>query len=148
MPLVPAEHCKWRFRRMLDEDGTHQFIMGAATRFDSVVQASFSAYVQLRHHEVTSRSGRREESSTWGVLLTPRRDGKRPWDTSSIRVQGDLQLSEEELKLDWSRAVIDSSHVRAARRGPKADPARSTAPGRAASTTSSPTPKASRSKCR
>ena len=39
-------------------------------------------------------------------------------------------------KLDWSRAVIDSSHVRAARRGPKADRARSTAPDRARSTTS------------
>ncbi|MFI8221412.1 transposase [Streptomyces sp. NPDC085932] len=35
--------------------------------------------------------------------------------------------------------MIDSSHVRAARRGPKAGPARSTAHGRAASTTSSPT---------
>ncbi|WP_406444596.1 transposase [Streptomyces sp. NBC_00631] len=48
-------------------------------------------------------------------------------------------------KLDWSRAVIDSSHVRAARRGPKAVPARSTADGRAASTTSSSTPRTSRS---
>lgn len=38
-------------------------------------------------------------------------------------------------KLDWSRAVIDSSHVRAARRGPKADRARLTAPARARSTT-------------
>lgn len=38
-------------------------------------------------------------------------------------------------KLDWSRAVIDSSHVRAARRGPKAARARSTAPDRAPSTT-------------
>lgn len=38
-------------------------------------------------------------------------------------------------KLDWSRAVIDSSHVRAARGGPKAVRARSTAPGRARSTT-------------
>ncbi|MFI1769416.1 hypothetical protein ACH41H_46435, partial [Streptomyces sp. NPDC020800] len=27
-------------------------------------------------------------------------------------------------ELDWSRPVIDSSHVRAARRGPKAAPAR------------------------
>jgi transposase len=51
-------------------------------------------------------------------------------------------------KLDWSRAVIDSSHVRAARRGPKAAPARSTAHVRAASTTSSPTGRASRSRCR
>ncbi|RSS78999.1 transposase [Streptomyces sp. WAC05292] len=49
--------------------------------------------------------------------------------------------------LDWSRAVINSSHVRAARRGPKADPARSTAHGRAASTTSSSTDRASRSRC-
>jgi len=39
-------------------------------------------------------------------------------------------------KLDWSRAVIDSSHVRAARRGPKAARARSTAPARVPSTTS------------
>lgn len=38
-------------------------------------------------------------------------------------------------KLDWSRAVIDSSHARAARRGPKAVRARSTAPGLAPSTT-------------
>lgn len=38
-------------------------------------------------------------------------------------------------KLDLSRAVIDSSHVRAARRGPKADRARSTAPSRAPSIT-------------
>jgi transposase len=51
-------------------------------------------------------------------------------------------------QLDWSRAVIDSSHVRAARRGPKADPARSTAHARAANTTSSPTAKGSRSRWR
>jgi transposase len=51
-------------------------------------------------------------------------------------------------QLDWSRAVIDSSHVWAARRGPKAVPARSTAHGRAANTTSSSTARASRSRCR
>lgn len=38
-------------------------------------------------------------------------------------------------KLDWSRAVVDSSHVRAARRGPKAAQARSTAHDPAPSTT-------------
>lgn len=51
-------------------------------------------------------------------------------------------------KLDWSRAVIDSSHVRAARRGPKAGPTRSTAHDQAANTTSSSTARASRSRCR
>jgi hypothetical protein len=39
-------------------------------------------------------------------------------------------------QLDWSRAVIDSSHVRAARRGPKVARARSTAAAQAPSTTS------------
>jgi transposase len=48
-------------------------------------------------------------------------------------------------QLDWSRAVIDSSHVRAARRGPKAAPVRSTEHVRAAGTTSSPTANGSRS---
>jgi transposase len=38
-------------------------------------------------------------------------------------------------KLDWSRTIIDSSHVRAPRRGPKAARARSTVAGRAPSTT-------------
>ena len=37
--------------------------------------------------------------------------------------------------LDWSRAVIDSSHVRALKGGPKRGRARSTVPGRAPSTT-------------
>ncbi|MEV5454844.1 hypothetical protein [Streptomyces sp. NPDC052535] len=108
VPDVPAEHCKWRFRRLVDEDRTRQLIVGAATRFDSVVQAAFSAYVQLRHHEVATRTGLAEESSTLGVLLTPRRDGVRPWDTSAVRVHGDLNLSEEELRVyseGWNRAT-------------------------------------------
>ena len=37
--------------------------------------------------------------------------------------------------LDWSRAVIDSSHLRALKGGPKRARARSTAPGPARSTT-------------
>ncbi|MEV6619008.1 hypothetical protein AB0N31_35150 [Streptomyces sp. NPDC051051] len=51
-------------------------------------------------------------------------------------------------QLDRSKAVTDSPHVRTARRGPEADPARSTAHDRAAnttSTTSSPTARAFRS---
>jgi transposase len=42
-------------------------------------------------------------------------------------------------KLDWSRALIDGSHLRARRGGPKPGRARSTVPGPARSTTSSPT---------
>jgi transposase len=38
-------------------------------------------------------------------------------------------------RLDWSKAVIDGSHIRAMKGGPKPDRARSTAPGPARSTT-------------
>ena len=47
-------------------------------------------------------------------------------------------------RLDWSKAVIDGSHVRALKGGPKLARARSTAPGPARNTTSSPTARASR----
>lgn len=67
------------------------------------------------------------------------------WDRLHAVLLTKLRVAKQ---LDWSRAVIDSSHVRAARRGPKADPARSTAHVRAASTTSSSMGKASRSPCR
>jgi transposase len=46
-------------------------------------------------------------------------------------------------KLDWSKAVIDGSHVRALKGGPKPDRARSTAPRQARNTTSSPKARAS-----
>ena len=46
-------------------------------------------------------------------------------------------------KLDWSKAVIDGSHVRALKGGPKPDRARSTVPRPARNTTSSPKARAS-----
>ncbi|CAM5390976.1 hypothetical protein SCALM49S_05061 [Streptomyces californicus] len=66
------------------------------------------------------------------------------WDRLHVVLLKKLRSAKQ---LDWSRAVIDSSHVRAARRGPKADRARSTAHGRAASTTFSSMDRASRSRC-
>ncbi|MFC9854743.1 IS5 family transposase [Streptomyces prasinus] len=63
------------------------------------------------------------------------------WDRLHIVLLTKLRAAKQ---FDWSRAVIDSSHVRAARRGPKAAPARSTAHVRAASTTSSSTAAAPR----
>jgi transposase len=41
------------------------------------------------------------------------------WDRLHVVLLRKLRAAKQ---LDWSRAVIDSSHVRAARRGPKADP--------------------------
>jgi transposase len=67
------------------------------------------------------------------------------WDQLHLVLLKKLRSAKQ---LDWSRAVIDSSHVRAARRGPKVVPAQSTAHGRAANTTSLSMARASRSRCR
>jgi transposase len=45
------------------------------------------------------------------------------WDQLHLVLLRKLRAAKQ---LDWSPAVIDSSHVRAVRRGPKAEPARST----------------------
>lgn len=47
------------------------------------------------------------------------------WSRLHAMLLAELQAAD---KLDWSRAAIDSSHVRAARRGPKVGRARSTVP--------------------
>lgn len=96
VPCVPEGHCKWRFRRHLAQDGTRQLIFGAATCFGRDIQAEFSAYVRLRHHEVGTRTGRAGDSTTLGVLLTPRHDGYRAWDTTMVRTHGESDLTEEE----------------------------------------------------
>ncbi|GAA3491243.1 hypothetical protein GCM10018987_53260 [Streptomyces cremeus] len=67
------------------------------------------------------------------------------WDQLHVVLLEKLRVAK---KLDWPRAVIGSPHVRAARRGPKAGPARSTGHVRAASTTSSSTARASHSPSR
>jgi transposase len=67
------------------------------------------------------------------------------WDRLHELLLAELQAADQ---LDWSKAVIDSSHVRAMKGGPKRVRVRSTAPGRARNTTSSVTEAASRSPSR
>ncbi len=40
----------------------------------------------LRHHQLHQHTGLVEQTSTLGVLLTPRTDGSRPWDTTLLRI--------------------------------------------------------------
>ena len=56
-----------------------------------------------------------------------------------------LKKLAEAKQIDWRRAVVDASSVRAVFGGTKLAPTRPTAPSRAASITCSPTPRASRS---
>jgi transposase len=56
------------------------------------------------------------------------------WDKLHEMLLAELQAADQ---LDWSKAVVDGSHTRALKGGPKPVRARSTAPNRAPNTTSS-----------
>lgn len=109
---TPAEHVKVQHRRFFFGQG-RQLSFSVANRFDELVQATFSAWVQLRHYDLQAQTGEVEGSVTVGVLLTPRPDGNRRWDTTMVAVRGDLGLAEEQITT-WRRVIDDGSRRAAA----------------------------------
>jgi len=67
------------------------------------------------------------------------------WDQLHVLLLAELHAAGQ---IDWSRAAVDGSHVRAKRGRTRSDQARSTGPDPAASTTCSSTATASRSRSR
>jgi len=86
----------WHLRRAIASNRS-QLAFGVCSQFDEAHQDAFAIWVQLRHHDLQQITGDVESLTTVGVLLTPRHDGRRPWDTTMIGVSGDLELSEEDL---------------------------------------------------
>lgn len=89
------ENVHWRLRRVKFHDRPH-LIFGAATRWDEAVNYAFSMYVRLRHQQMVEAFGGDDTLLSVGVLLTPRRDGRRRWDTTMAAVLGNLNFSPED----------------------------------------------------
>ena len=53
--------------------------------------------MRLRHHDVYEAMAEARSLITVGMLLTPRTDGVRPWDTTMIATAGDPGLDSEQL---------------------------------------------------
>lgn len=100
---VPEPGQTWRFRN-ISWPGRPYVLFGAATRFSAAVAATFGDYVSLRHQQQLELMPERAEMLSVGVLLTPRHDGYRPWDTTMAATRGDQGLdprSREALELVW-----------------------------------------------
>lgn len=101
-----SESVNWRFRSYLAGPDTVQLGFGVCSTFNESIKLSFRNWVLLRHHERGVRVGSAEGLNSIGVLLTPRHDGLRDWDTTMFVVAGDVGLDEEELsplKEFWNR---------------------------------------------
>ena len=96
----PPSDTVWRLKTLRGNAGQGHLGLGACSRpFTPELQRAFTAWVQLRHHDVVSVTGDIDGLTTVGVLLTPRDSRTRPWDTSVTAVAGELRFTEEELAI-------------------------------------------------
>ncbi len=90
----------WRYRSMRGNLGQAHLAFAACNKpFGPEIENAFQLWVRLRHHEVVWVTGDHEKLMTVGVLLTPRPDGSRPWDTTTAAVSGDMGFSNEEVEI-------------------------------------------------
>jgi hypothetical protein len=79
-----------------------------------MIQTAFGTYVRLRHLQHLEVMRERARLLTAGVLLTPRTDGLRPWDTTMIATSGDESFSTEEraeVEHIWGRLGQGVNHL-------------------------------------
>ena len=101
---------EWRFRSIVGtpREGApvHLGFCVCSQGTESHRQA-FASWVQLRHHEL--RELLQDDFTTVAILLTPRTDGRRPWDTTMVATSGDLQLDPEtvaDLSAVWNNKEL------------------------------------------
>jgi hypothetical protein len=92
---APPEAVWWRFRHYLYFGRVH-LIVGVTNQNRDEVREAFGYLVRLRHVERGERAAMQAELITVGVLLQPRPDMRRPWDTTAGLIEGAVSLSPEE----------------------------------------------------
>jgi hypothetical protein len=85
----------WRFRSHIWPDRPY-LLFGAAPRHSQIIQHAFGTYVRLRHRQHLDILPDRAGMLTVGVVLTPRFDGRRPWDTTVVATDGDQEFDAED----------------------------------------------------
>ncbi|MGH3972441.1 MAG: hypothetical protein ACRDS9_03830, partial [Pseudonocardiaceae bacterium] len=96
----------WQFRTFRSGKLDAQLGFGVCSVLNEVTHAAFRSWLLLRHHERGVSGGDLDTLTSIGVLLTPRSDGYREWDTTTMAVTGDPELTEEELhnsRALWNR---------------------------------------------
>ncbi|SOE19077.1 hypothetical protein SAMN05442782_0020 [Streptomyces sp. OK228] len=87
----------WRMRTFSAGPDRDQLGFAVCSALTDRTRAAFSAWLQLRHHERGESTDLTHLTSV-GVLLTPRTDGYRDWDTTVHAISGDPELTDDELR--------------------------------------------------
>jgi hypothetical protein len=75
-----------------------QLGFGVCSRLDDATRVAFRSWLLLRHHERGTHGDDLDTLTSVGVLLTPRHDDYRDWDTTMVGITGDPELTEEDLR--------------------------------------------------
>jgi hypothetical protein len=108
---APEGRTEWRQRRIVATEGERRVHLAfgvCSQEHSQMIRDLFSWWAQLRHHDLqqaTAIDGR--SLTTVAILVTPRRDGVRPWDTTMMALPADAQIDSENVALFrqvWSQA--------------------------------------------
>lgn len=94
---TPSGHVSWRVRRYVRRNAPH-LVFATASHHTAQVQEAFGWLVRLRHQHLIEALPEMRDVLTAGILLTPRRDGRRPWDTSLYATFGVQNFNLEDRK--------------------------------------------------
>ncbi|MFG6193400.1 hypothetical protein [Nonomuraea sp. JJY05] len=92
---TPSGQIGWRVRRYLRRDAPH-LVFATASSYTAQIQEAFGWLVRLRHQHLTEAMPEMQDVLTAGILLTPRHDGRRPWDTTLCATFGEQNFTPEE----------------------------------------------------
>jgi hypothetical protein len=95
---APEGKTVWRFRRIRMQRGAPHLSFGVCNKeHNEYINEAFLQWVVLRHYEFGEDAGGITGLDSVGILLTPRHDGPRPWDTTMVYVSGDPGITDDEL---------------------------------------------------
>jgi hypothetical protein len=96
--VVSDDGIAWRLRSVRGRDGHTHLGFGACSRpYTEEIRDTFGWWVQLRHHDMLETADAGDGLTTVAVLLTPRSNRERPWDTTMCAASGALNFTGDEL---------------------------------------------------
>jgi hypothetical protein len=108
-----ADETLWRMRRFVGGLDKVHLVFAASSQFSDMHKDMFGYWVQLRHYDHLQVRADADDLLTVGVLLTPRHDGVRAFETTMVAVRGALDFSETELqalRAAWPTPAAEETH--------------------------------------
>jgi hypothetical protein len=98
-PEVGVGTTRWDFRRYLLGETDLHLAYTVCNQFTDLHKEAFRQWCMLRHHEWISavEPDRRPDATTVAIMLTPRHDRVRPWDTTLFELFGEIVIEADEV---------------------------------------------------